>query len=345
MPITATATATATAEDRGPHRGTMRAIVQRAYGTADVLQPERIGTPTARDGEVLVRVHAAGLDRGTWHLMAGYPHAVRLAMGIRRPRQPIPGIDLSGTVVAIGWDVSRFAVGDEVFGFGRGSFAELAVAKEHKVAAKPAGLTHEQAAVIPVSAATALQALDVAGPEPGQHVLVIGASGGVGTYAVQIARARGAVVTGVASAAKLDLVRQVGADHALDYARTDITAGDHRYDAIIDIGGNTPVRRLRRALTPTGTLVIVGGEHGGRWTGMSRQLGAVLLSPFVGQRLRMMTAREHHDGFDRLAALVAAGGLQPAVERTFPLEGAADAMRHLVAGKARGKLVISVVPS
>jgi NADPH:quinone reductase-like Zn-dependent oxidoreductase len=334
-----------TTENTAPLRATMRAVVQRAYGTADVLHPETIEVPAVGADQVLVQVHAAGLDRGTWHLMAGYPLAVRLAMGLRRPRQPISGIDLSGTVAAVGKDVTRFAVGDEVFGFGRGSFAELAVAKEQKLAPKPVGLTHEQAAAMPVSAATALRALDVVAPVPGQHVLVIGASGGVGTYAVQIAKARGAVVTGVASAAKLDLVRQVGADHALDHARSDFTAGEQRYDAIVDIGGNTPVRRLRRALTPTGTLVIVGGEHGGRWTGIGRQIGAVLRSPLVGQRLRMLIAKEHHDDLDRLAELVADGRLQPAIDRVFPLEEAADAMRHLVAGKARGKLVISVVPS
>ena len=322
----------------------MQAIVQRTYGGPDVLQPATLDRPTIGAGEVLVQVRAAGLDRGTWHTMAGMPHAVRLGFGLRVPKALVPGIDVAGVVVAVGEGVTRLQVGDEVFGIARGSFAELAAAEEEKLALKPAALTFEQAAALPVSGITALQGLtDVGRLEAGQHVLVLGASGGVGTYAVQIAKALGATVTGVASAAKADLVRSLGADHVLDYASDDFAAGPVRYDLILDIGGNSSLKRLRRALTPNGTLAIVGGEEGGRWIGgFDRPFRALALSPFVGQRLAMVIAREHHDGLDRLAELAASGQLVPAIERTYPLREAAAAMAHLVAGNARGKLVLTV---
>lgn len=322
---------------------TMEAIVQRGYGDVGVLHLERAERPTIAADEVLVRVAAAGLDRGTWHLMAGYPYAVRLAVGVRTPRRPVAGLDVAGTVVEVGPAVTRFAVGDEVFGIARGSFADYAAAKAVKLARKPAGLTFEQAAALPVSGITALQALDRGGVRAGQHVLVLGASGGVGTFAVQLAKALGATVTGVASATKADLVAGLGADRVLDYATDDIAAGGLRYDVIVDIAGNRALRRLRPLLTSRGTLVIVGGEGGGRWTGMSRQLRALALSPFTRQRLTMVVAKEHHAGLDRLVELVASGRVVPAVERTFPLAEASAAMRHLVAGKARGKLVLTVV--
>jgi NADPH:quinone reductase-like Zn-dependent oxidoreductase len=320
----------------------MRAIVQRAYGGAEVLHLAEIDQPTPSGDEVLVQVRAAGLDRGTWHLMAGFPYAVRVVSGLRAPKRTVPGIDVAGVVVAVGSKVTRFRAGDEVFGIGKGTFAELAVAKEDKLSAKPSNLTFEQAAALPVSGLAALSAIDAGRLEAGQHVLVIGASGGVGTHAIQISKALGATVTGVASAGKLDLVRSLGADHVVDYTRDDFAAGGQRYDLILDIGGNASLVRLRRALTKTGTLVIVGGEHGGRWTGMSRQLRALVLSPFIAQRLTLTMAKEHHDGLDRLAALVEDGSVTPALERTFDLDEAADAMRHLVAGSARGKVVISV---
>jgi NADPH:quinone reductase-like Zn-dependent oxidoreductase len=320
----------------------MRAIVQRAYGSADVLHIEEIDQPTPAPDEVLLQVMAAGLDRGTWHLMAGFPYAVRLATGLRAPKRIVPGIDVAGLVVAVGSKVTRFQAGDEVFGIGKGTFAEFAAAKEEKLAAKPSNLTFEQAAALPVSGITALGAIDAGRLEPAQHVLIIGASGGVGTYAVQIGKALGATVTGVASTGKLDLVRSLGADHVVDYTRADFAAGGHRYDLILDVGGNSSLSRLRRALTKKGTLVIVGGEDGGRWTGLSRQLGAVVLSPVVRQRLTMTMVKEHHDGLDRLAAHVENGSLMPTVERTYELHEAADAMRHLVAGEARGKIVIRV---
>ena len=323
---------------------TMQAIVQDTYGSADVLRLARIARPEAGDHEVLVGVRAAGLDRGTWHLMTGTPYAVRLAMGFRRPRNPVPGRDVAGTVVAVGSAVTRFAIGDEVFGIAPGSFSEYAVAPERKLARKPASLTFEQAAVVPISALTALQGLcDVGRVEAGQKVLITGASGGVGTYAVQLAKAFGAEVTAVSSTAKLDLVRSLGADHVIDYTRDDFADGVHRYDLILDIAGNPTLSRLRRALTPTGTVVIAGGEEGGSWTGsMDRQLRAVVLSTFVRQRLTMVTSKERGSDLERLADLIEAGTVMPSVDRTYPLDGVPDAMRHLEAGKARGKVAITI---
>jgi NADPH:quinone reductase-like Zn-dependent oxidoreductase len=324
-------------------RQTMRAIVQAGYGSADVLHLAEIGRPAAGDGEVLLRVHAAGLDRGTWHLMAGQPYLIRLVSGLRAPKNPVPGLDVAGAVVAVGADVTGFAVGEEVFGIGHGSFAEYARAGPAKLVRKPAGLTFAQAAVVAVSGLTALQGLRDAGRlRPGQHVLITGASGGVGTFAVQIAKALGAQVTGVCSTAKTDLVASIGADHVLDYTRDDFAAGPHRYDLILDIGGNAALSRLRRALTPAGTLVIAGGEDGGRWTGMGRQVRALALSPFTRQRLTTFVSRQRLADLETLAQLIEAGQLTPVIGKTYPLHQAPDAMRDLLAGHARGKLVITV---
>lgn len=322
---------------------TMRAIVQETYGDADALRLETVARPEITEHEVLVRVHAAGLDRGTWHLMTGQPYVMRLGFGLRGPRNPVPGTDVAGTVVAVGPTVTGFAVGDEVFGFGRGTFAEYAVVREDRLARKPVNVTFEQAAVVPVSAVTALQALtDVGRVARGQRVLVVGASGGVGSYAVQLAKALGADVAGVCSAAKVDLVRSLGADHVVDYARDDFADGSHRYDLVLAIGGNPTLARLRRALTPTGTAVIVGGEGGGTWTGMSRQLRAVAMSPFVRQRLTFFVAKQRARDLERLLELIEAGTVTPSVDRTYPLDRASDAMRHLAAGKVRGKVAVTV---
>ncbi|MFZ0160556.1 MAG: NAD(P)-dependent alcohol dehydrogenase [Kineosporiaceae bacterium] len=324
---------------------TMRAIAAQAYGSADVLHLARLPRPEVSDKEVLVHVHAAGLDRGTWHLMTGQPYLLRLAFGIRRPRNPVPGRDAAGTVVAVGSAVTRFSVGDEVFGVAPGSFAEYAVAREDKLARRPARLTVEQAAVVPISALTALQALtDVGRVQRGQKVLITGASGGVGSYAVQIAKALGAEVTGVCSTAKLDLVRSLGADHVIDYTHEDFADGVHRYDLIIDIAGNPSLSRLRRALTPTGTLVLVGGEEGGRWTGgtIGRQLRARALSLVVRQRLTSCLAAERGSDLDRLTELIEAGSVTPSIDRTYPLDDVPAAMRHLEAGNARGKIAITI---
>lgn len=324
---------------------TMRAIVQDAYGTAEVLRPTRTARPAIADNEVLIRGRAAGLDRGTWHMMTGKPHLLRvIGFGFRRPKNPVPGIDVAGTVVAIGSAVTKFAVGDEVYGMSRGSFAEYAAALEDKVALKPANLTFEQAAVLPISGGTALQAVvDCGHLRSGQKVLVLGASGGVGSYAVQLAKALGAEVTGVSSTAKLDLVRSLGADHVIDYSKDDFADGSRRYDLILDIGGNPTLARLRRALTPAGTAVIVGGEGGGNWTGgFGRSLRAPLVSLFVSQRLTMLASKERASDLERLAEHLEAGTVTPSIDRTYPLEKVPDAMRHLEAGDVRGKVAITI---
>ena len=278
-------------------------------------------------------------------MMTGKPYLGRLAFGLRSPRHPVLGIEVAGTVDGVGSAVTRFAVGDEVYGFAAGSFAEYAVAREDRLAAKPGNLTFEQAAAVPVSGATALQALTDAGRvQHGQRVLVIGASGGVGTFAVQIAKALGAEVTGVSSTGKLDLVRSLGADHVLDYTRDDYADGGTRYDLVVDIGGNPTLSRLRRALTRTGTAVIIGGEEGGSFSGgMNRQLRALALSPFLRQRLTMIIAKQRSSDLEQLTALIETRQVLPSVERTYPLRETADALRHLESGAARGKVVISPV--
>lgn len=328
----------------GPTLRSMRAVVQDRYGGPEVLRPRSTAIPEIGEGEVLVRVHAAGLDRGTWHLMAGLPYAVRLGFGLRRPRSSVPGLDVAGTVVAVGDGVDRFRPGDEVFGIAKGSFAEYAAADATKLASKPERLDFTQAAVTAVSGLTALQGLGSVGRmQSGDRVLIVGASGGVGSFAVQLAKAMGGEVTGVASTAKLPFISSLGADRVIDYTRQDFTDGASRYELILDVGGNTPVRKLRRALTETGTLVIVGGEEGGRWVGgIQRQLGALLLSPFVSQRLTAFVSTETQAGMEQLAALAEEGHLVPAVDSTFPLGGAAEAMRRLLAGETRGKIAITV---
>jgi NADPH:quinone reductase-like Zn-dependent oxidoreductase len=323
---------------------TMRAITYERFGTADVLALTDIARPVPSDKEVLVRVHAAGVERGAWHMMTGKPYLGRLVFGLRAPRRPVLGTEVAGTVDAVGSAVTRFALGDEVYGFAAGSFAEYAVAREDRLAAKPSNLTFEQAAAVPVSGATALQALTDAGClEPGQRVLVIGASGGVGSYAVQIAKALGGEVTGVASTRKLELVRSLGADHVVDYTREDFVGTGRRYDLVVDIGGNPTLSRLRRALTRTGTAVITGGEEGGPFSGgMNRQLRALALSPFLRQRLTMFIAKQRSSDLERLSALIGTGQVIPSVERTYPLREAADAVRHLERGDVRGKVVITI---
>jgi NADPH:quinone reductase-like Zn-dependent oxidoreductase len=323
----------------------MRAIVQETYGSSDTLRVAEIARPRIADDEVLVEVHAAGVDRGVWHLMAGLPYLIRLTgFGVTRPKNPVPGRDVSGRVAAAGRDVTRFAVGDEVFGIARGAYAEYAAAKEAKLAHKPANLSFEQAAVVAISGITALQALTVVAEiEPGQSVLVIGASGGVGSYAVQIAKVLGGTVTGVASASKADLVRSLGADHVIDYASTGYLDGSVSYDVIVDTGGSNPVRRLRKALDRKGILVIVGGEGGGRITGgTGRQVWATLMSMFVPQRMRTFISKEHHSHMERLAIHLEAGTVVPAVGRRYGLDQVPEAVADLEAGRARGKSVIVV---
>jgi len=328
---------------------TMTAIVQDRYGSAPegLLRLAEIDRPTIGADEILVRVHAASVDRGTWHIMAGLPYPIRLAgFGLRRPKYANPGRSLAGTVQAVGADVTGFAAGDDVFGMSTSTFAQYAAASPGKLAPKPANLSFDQAAAVPVSASTALQAVrDRGRVRAGERVLIIGASGGVGSFAVQIAKAAGAEVTGVCSTAKLDMVRALGADSVIDHTREDFADGRARYDVILDVGGNARLSRLRRALTPRGRLVIVGGETDGRLLGgSSRQIRAQLLSPFIGQKLGTFVASENAVDLRALRDLIEAGELTPAIDRIYPLAEAPAAIRHLLDGRARGKLVISVSP-
>lgn len=326
---------------------TMHAVVQTAYGTApeDVLRFGETPRPTIGDHEVLVRVVAASVDQGTWHLMAGRPLAMRAAgFGVRAPKALNPGRNLAGTVEAVGANVTEFQPGDNVFGIGEATLAEYARASTKALTFKPENLSFEEAATVPVSALAALQAVRRARVEAGTTVLIIGASGGVGTFAVQIAKALHADVTGVSSGAKAELVRSLGADRVIDYARDDFADGT-RYDAILDIGGNSRVSHLRRALAPRGRLVIVGGETDARWLGMGRQLRAHLLSLLVRQTLGTFIASENTTDLIALRELIEAGKVTPAVERTYTLSETSAAIDHLRAGRVRGKLVVAIQPS
>jgi len=322
----------------------MKAIVQDTYGSPDVLELSDIDKPVVEHDDVLVRVHAAGVDRGVWHLMTGLPYLVRLGFGLRKPRGRVRGLDVAGRVEEVGKDVNRFQPGDEVFGTCDGSFAEYACAKEDDLVSKPAKLSFEQAAALPTSATTALRGLRDAGRvEPGQKVVILGASGGVGTFAVQIAKALGAEVSGVCSTRKTDLVQSIGADHAIDYTREDFADGRRRYDVILDIAGNRSLSHLRRALTPQGTLVIIGGEEGGPWFGgVDRQLRALMLSPFVRQKLKAPIYMTRKEDLQVLKGLVEAGKVTPVIHKTYPLSEVPEAIRHLEEGHARGKIVITV---
>jgi NADPH:quinone reductase-like Zn-dependent oxidoreductase len=322
----------------------MRAVLQDAYGSAEVLRQAQIPRPEIADEEVLLRVQAAGLDRGTLHLMTGTPYLMRvIGFGFRRPKNRVPGIDVAGTVVAVGSAVNTFTVGDEVFGMSRGSFAEYAAARQDKLAHKPVGCTFEQAATLGVSGGTALQALTVGRVQAGQRVLIIGASGGVGGFAVQLAKAAGAHVTGVCSTGKADLVMGLGADRVIDHTRDDFADGVHRYDLIIDIAGNSTLSRLRRALSRSGTVVIVGGESKGNVTGgIGRQLRALILTPFVSQRLIGLASKQRAEDLQVLAGHIAAGTVTPNIDRTYRLDHIQDAVRRLEAGDVRGKIAISI---
>jgi NADPH:quinone reductase-like Zn-dependent oxidoreductase len=321
----------------------MRAVIQQQYGGSEQLSLADIPAPVAGPGDVVVRTRAAGVDRGTWHLMTGQPYAVRLMFGLRRPKHPVPGRDVAGVVAEVGGDVTEVSVGDEVMGTADGSFAEFALVPRNRIAPKPDRLSFEESAALPVSGLTALQAVRDAGRvKTGDQVLVIGASGGVGSFAVQIATAYGAEVTGVASGAKADLVRSLGATRVIDYTREDL-ADDTRYDVILDIAGRRPLRELRRLLAERGTLVILGGEGGDRWLGgVHRQLGAIALSPFVRQRLTSMISKESASDMAELTQLVEAGQLRPLLERTFELQDAAKAIDHVADGHARGKVAITI---
>ncbi|MGH8926392.1 MAG: NAD(P)-dependent alcohol dehydrogenase [Acidimicrobiia bacterium] len=322
------------------------AVVKDAYGSAtEVLRFIQTEIPAPDDDEVVVRVHAAGVDPSVWHLMTGSPYLIRLmGFGLRRPKVREVGSDLAGVVETIGRNVSQFRPGDAVFGVGQGSFAEYARARVDKLAPMPATLSFDQAASVPVSGITAVQGLRDAGKiEAGQKVLIIGAGGGVGTFAVQIASAWGAEVTGVASSSKADLVRSIGADSVIDYTKEDFADGERRYDLILDTAGRRPLSQLRRALTDRGTLVIVGGEGGGKWLGgTERQLGALILSPFVAHNLRAMFSTERQQDLLVLKDLIESGKVTPVLDRTYPLSETPAAIDHVKSGRAHGKVVITI---
>ena len=323
----------------------MKAIVQDRFGSVDVLEFRDIEEPTVGENDVLVRVHAAGCGPDVWHLMTGLPYFVRLMPGFYKMRAGVRGRDVAGTVEAVGASVTGFAPGDEVMGVAEGSFAELVIARPDRLVPKPAGLSFEEAAAAPISGLTALQAIrDIGKVQPGRRVLVIGAGGGVGTLTVQVAKAFGANVTGVGSTSKVDLIRQVGADEVIDYTREDFTDGTRRWDVIVDTAGRRPLRVLRRALAPKGTLAIVGGEGGGRWTGgfLGMMLRAPLLSLFSGQTFRPVVSKENLEDLRALTELIAAGKVTPVVGRTYPLVEAPDAIRYLQEGHAAGKVVVTV---
>ncbi|MEV0268614.1 NAD(P)-dependent alcohol dehydrogenase [Hamadaea sp. NPDC050747] len=318
----------------------MKAIVRERYGSAEVLELRDVARPEIGDKQVLVRVEAAGVDRGAWHMMTGEPRVMRLVTGLRKPRSSALGMDLAGEIVAVGARVTEFAVGDQVFGTGTGAFAEYATAKPGKLARRPAGVTAVQAAAVPVSGATGLLAVRTAKVQKGQSVLVIGAGGGVGAYAVQLARLAGARVTAVCSGGKADLVRSLGAEAVIDYTRTPLTG---RYDAIVDIAGNRPLPLLRSLLTPAGTLVLVGAENGGAiFGGLGRNFHAKALDPWVKHRLKAPLSITATSDLEHLATLLVTGDLVAPVDRTYPLAEAADAIRSLEAGRVAGKLALEL---
>jgi NADPH:quinone reductase-like Zn-dependent oxidoreductase len=331
--------------------GLMKAIAQDRYGSPEVLRLTEVERPVPAEREVLVRVRAASVNARDWHVMRGDPYVARLAFGLRRPSPRVRGTDLAGRVEAVGGGVTRFRPGDDVFGEADGAFAEYVAAPQDAVAPKPAAWTYEQAAAVPLAGNTALMGLrDAAGVQAGQRVLVNGASGGVGTFAVQIAASMGAEVTAVCSPRNTDLVAALGADHVVDYTREDFTRGGRRYDVVLDLVGNRSLTAFRRALTPTGTLVLSGGgvSRGGV-SGRGSLLGPVALmlkgrlaAGFVRQRVTVLTATPSSENLAALAALAEAGSLTPSVDRSYPLSEVPEALRYVEVEHARAKVVITV---
>jgi len=322
----------------------MKAIVQDKYGSPDVLELREIDQPVVKDDDVLVRVHAASVNPADWHLLTGTPYVARMASGLRKPKVQIPGLDMAGRVEAVGGNVTQFRPGDEVFGQNASAYAEYVCVPEDGIAPKPANLTFEQAAAIPVAGITALQGLrDKGRLQPGQKVLIIGASGGVGTFAVQLAKAFGAEVTGVCSTRNVDMVRLIGADHVIDYTQEDFTRSGQRYDLIFQLAGTRSPSDCRRALTSKGTLLLSSGESSGRWIGpLGRIIKAVLLSPFVSQRLAPFEAKRSKEDLQVLKQLIEAGKVMPVIDRTYSLSEVPEAIRYLEEGHARGKVVVTV---
>jgi NADPH:quinone reductase-like Zn-dependent oxidoreductase len=337
-------TATNSNQIRSVAGGKMRAIVQDRYGeTVDVLRLEEIDPPQIGGDDVLVRVQAASVHIGDWHVMAGLPYLLRVVgFGLRAPKARVRGMDVAGTIEAVGQNVTEFRPGDEVFGTCNGSFAERASASAETLALKPANVTFEQAAAVPTSAVAALQALrDAGGITSGQQVLIAGASGGVGLFAVQIAKSFGTEVTGVCSTTKVDLVRSVGADHVIDYAREDFTQGGQQYDLVLVMGGNHSLSQLKRVLRPGGTLVPVGTEEGNRWVGGKAWIQAMLLSR-LKRHLRPLASEPNKADLQFVSELLEAGKITPVIDKTFPLSEVPDAIRYLHEGNARGKIVITL---
>jgi len=324
----------------------MKAIVQDRYGSPDVLQLREVDKPIAADNEVLVRVHAAAVNARDWHVMRGDPYLARLTLGVSRPNVKIRGTDFAGRVAAVGRDVKRFRPGDEVYGEIHGAFAEYVCVPDDMVEPKPANLTFEQAAAVPLAGNTALMGLrDLARVQPGQQVLINGASGGVGTFAVQIAKSFGANVTGVCSTRNVDLVRSIGADHVIDYTREDFTRNGRRYDVLFDLVGNRSLTEFRRALTPAGTLILSGGgvSEGGSLVGpIGLVIRGQLLSRFVRHRLLALTAKPSKDNLATLRELAESGKVTPVIDRTYSLSEAPEAIRYLEMEHARAKVVITV---
>jgi NADPH:quinone reductase-like Zn-dependent oxidoreductase len=321
----------------------MKAVVQSRYGSPDVLRLEEIAKPVVKDDEVLVRVRAAAVNSGDWHLLRGVPYVMRLVFGLTGPRRKTPGLDIAGQVEAVRGNVKQLRPGDEVFGWCKGAFAEYACTVESNLLPKPSNLNFEQAAAVGDSAFTALAAVrDQGKVQPGQRVLINGASGGVGTFAVQIAKSFAANVTGVCSTANIDLVRSLGADQVIDYTTEDFTQSAGRYDVMLDLVGNRSLSDCRRVLTPRGTYVLVGVKDMGRWFGLGRQFKALLLSPFVGQRMRVFVARHTREDLAVLKELVETRKVAPVIDRQYSLSDAPDALRCQGEGHARGKIVIVV---
>ena len=321
----------------------MKAIVQARYGSPDVLQLKDVGKPVLRDDEVLVRVRAAAVNIGDWHLLRGVPYAMRGVTGPRKPRREIPGFDIAGQIESVGSNVSQLQARDEVFGWCKGAFAEYASAAENTLLPKPANLTFEQAAGVGDSAFTALAAVrDQGKVQPGHTVLINGASGGVGTFAVQIAKSFGAKVTGVCSTRNVEMVRSLGADQVIDYTNEDFTQTEQAYDVMLDLVGTRSLSDCRRALTPQGTYVVVGVRDMGRWFGLSRQTKALLLSPFVRQRMRVFVVRHNPEDLAVLKDLAEAGKITPVIDRRYSLSDVREALRYQGEGHARGKVIIAI---
>ena len=321
----------------------MKAIVQDHYGSATSLRFDDIDPPTVGDDNVLVQVVAAGIDRGALHFMTGQPYLMRLGTGLRTPKVRVPGVSYAGRIEAIGANVTGFAVGDDVYGAARGTYAEHVVASPAKMARKPAQLTFDQAAVLPYAAFAALQAVhDHAEVRPGERVLVVGATGAVGSIALQAAKAAGANVTAITGPRNQQTATALGADHTIDYTGHDFTDGTHTYDVIIDVFGATPTRRLRRSLAHSCRVIIAGGEGDRLVVGIQRQLGAILLNPFISQSLRMFVAKENTATLERMNDLIAAGHVQGPVTHTYPLADAATAVHVLETSSSAGRLALTI---